>query len=1322
MRRIKKCMSAVTAAALILTALPVSSPMTARAEGPAAADATVNLSFVDASVFHDTDGDGLGEFEGWGTSLCWWANRLGYDETLTTAAAKAFYSPEGLNMNIGRYNVGGGDLVGETPTVEPNEKAVVYDLSSDYGYEGSSGKKDQIDFKDIVYSDSDADFGFTKGKNVGTVEALNYINELGAEAGDGANVSYTVNVEEAGQYTIKLLLTLTGTNKRAAAIKVNDTDHVADYGTVNKGLIAQGKVGQTTHNLFCVAFSNVSLKAGDNTVLFGGNGEQADGGDSWGLDFIKMLVVKSGEEGVLPETPEFLHPEHIKRSDSAVPGYWKDVTKMDLSKKSLAEYQKEFARADETSGYAWNYDWKADQRQWNVLQAAMEEHGGSDFLAEAFSNSPPYFMTNSGCSSGATDSSKNNLREDCYKAFAGYMADVIVHWAEVKASGANDGVYFMSATPMNEPYTSYWGANSAKQEGCHFDQGDSESNMIIAFYEELQAKADTMSDGPAKDAVKNIIISGTDETSIDTQIDSYKKLSDEAKSVIQRIDTHTYGGSKRTELKELAMEEGKNLWMSEIDGSNLAGTKAGEMAPGLGLAQRIMTDLNGLKSSAWILWNAIDINIDSNNEFDANSLEELKTKKNDDGTIMYDPDRFDELKYGFWGIAIADHDKKELIKTRKYYAYGQFSKFIRPGYTIIESDNGQSVAAYDPKGDQAVVVALNTSSDDKTWKFNFDKFKTIGSSITAIRTSGTSEAGENWKDVTSEAAITVNTEEKYFTSALKGNSITTFIIQDVVADKESIKEEKLLKDLTAEEEKLTGKIKTEIIANLQGEEILLSSSMVTGTEPWKDSNGNNGGNTVDKVVDNKLDTFFDGEANGWVQIDLGESKKIGALGYAPRKGSGFADRIVNASFYGSNDEGDEKSWTKLYTITSEAQEDKITTAAPYYETLNQSYRYIRYEGSGSCNVAELKVYSQGDSFTYVELPEEAAGWVAYCQKTLDPNGDYSKVKRAAFESAAADVVNLSAAASEVQKKQAVNALLNAYFALKESSSAEDPLEQTISGPQTSYTKTEGDAAFRLNAVTNGNGALSYSSSNPEVADVSQEGLVTIKKAGTAKITIKAAATAEYGEASFTLTVTVNPKKTDNGTPDDGKQDTAKAEQIISVKSAYTKTYGNKAFNLGAKLAAGNGALSYTSSNSKVAAVSGAGKVTLKAPGYAVITITAAATDKYKEATAAVELKVRPKKVKISSVKSQTGKKLKASWKKDATVTGYEIQASLTKNFKKVAKKATVKKAKTVSTTLKGLKKGKKYYVRVRAYKTVKINGKSEKLYSAWTVKISKKVK
>lgn len=48
--------------------------------------------------------------EGWGVSLCWWANMCGrYDDQHIDSLITWLVSPEGLNYNIFRYNIGGGD-------------------------------------------------------------------------------------------------------------------------------------------------------------------------------------------------------------------------------------------------------------------------------------------------------------------------------------------------------------------------------------------------------------------------------------------------------------------------------------------------------------------------------------------------------------------------------------------------------------------------------------------------------------------------------------------------------------------------------------------------------------------------------------------------------------------------------------------------------------------------------------------------------------------------------------------------------------------------------------------------------------------------------------------------------------------------------------------------------------------------------------------------------------------------------------------------------------------------------------------------------------
>lgn len=88
---------------------------------------------------------------------------------------------------------------------------------------------------------------------------------------------------------------------------------------------------------------------------------------------------------------------------------------------------------------------------------------------------------------------------------------------------------------------------------------------------------------------------------------------------------------------------------------------------------------------------------------------------------------------------------------------------------------------------------------------------------------------------------------------------------------------------------------------------------------------------------------------------------------------------------------------------------------------------------------------------------------------------------------------------------------------------------------------------------------------------------------------------------------------------------------------------------------------------------------------------------------------QPKGVSLVSVTNQKGKKLKVTWNKNTAATGYEVQYSTSGKFKN-AKKVKIKKATTTSTTISKLKKGKKYYVRIRTYKTV--SGKT--YYSAWS--------
>lgn len=118
-----------------------------------------------------------------------------------------------------------------------------------------------------------------------------------------------------------------------------------------------------------------------------------------------------------------------------------------------------------------------------------------------------------------------------------------------------------------------------------------------------------------------------------------------------------------------------------------------------------------------------------------------------------------------------------------------------------------------------------------------------------------------------------------------------------------------------------------------------------------------------------------------------------------------------------------------------------------------------------------------------------------------------------------------------------------------------------------------------------------------------------------------------------------------------------------------------------------------------------------------------ATEATKPAATTEATKPAVKPVKKVTVKKQTAKvkagkkKLTVTWKKDKNVSGYQIKIATKKNFKG-AKTYTVKSYKTYKKVIKKLKANKKYFVKVRAYKTV---GKS-KIYGAYSAVRSCKVK
>ena len=190
----------------------------------------------------------------------------------------------------------------------------------------------------------------------------------------------------------------------------------------------------------------------------------------------------------------------------------------------------------------------------------------------------------------------------------------------------------------------------------------------------------------------------------------------------------------------------------------------------------------------------------------------------------------------------------------------------------------------------------------------------------------------------------------------------------------------------------------------------------------------------------------------------------------------------------------------------------------------------------------------------------------------------------------------------------------------------------------------------------------------------------------------------------------NQKKDDNQNTSDSKKpqnssttNNLKKQKITKVSSAYKKSVG-QSFTLKPKA---KGKITYKTGNKKVATVNSKGKVTVKGTGKATITVTAKATSTYSKSVKKITVYGVPKKPEMKKLTAGK-KKFTVQWKKDKKADGYQVQYSTDKKFKKNVKSVNVSKTST-KATVKKLKKGKTYWVRMHSYK--KINGK--KYYSGW---------
>jgi len=324
------------------------------------------------------------------------------------------------------------------------------------------------------------------------------------------------------------------------------------------------------------------------------------------------------------------------------------------------------------------YDWTADKGQRTIMLKIRDKR--PDVILEAFSNSPPYWMTYSGCAAGNVDPMQDNLKPEYYEAFCDYLLEVCKHYKE------QYNINFKTLEPFNESTSNYWGYLGS-QEGCHFEP-ETQMKIIRLLYPKLKASN------------LNTILSVSDETNIASFI-RVLKIYQSAGDILDKVgqlNTHTYSGTneERAEAYDLSTKTGLPFWQSETGPS---GGNRSSFQTNLGLTQKLFNDMRIMKPQAWLDWQLME----ENNEI--------------------------------WCLMKCNFSSQEYEIVKNFYVRMQITRFFKQGYTIIDTDNEESLAAINPEKTELVVALLNNSDQPKSYNLNISSSVKLGKKVKAYRTS-----------------------------------------------------------------------------------------------------------------------------------------------------------------------------------------------------------------------------------------------------------------------------------------------------------------------------------------------------------------------------------------------------------------------------------------------------------------------------------------------------------------------------------------------------------------------------------------------------------
>lgn len=317
------------------------------------------------------------------------------------------------------------------------------------------------------------------------------------------------------------------------------------------------------------------------------------------------------------------------------------------SKKGV--YWDENRRASSFETAPFIYDWNRDKNAVWFLKKAVEL-GVEEVVF--FCNSPLERLTINGMAQ-VTKGEKSNLDPKQYADFATYVLDVTEHFVE-------EGIPVRFVSPINEPQWDWYEG----QEGCHYEPGKI-AGVYRAFLTELSSRP----------ALKDVELSGPESGEWGGNTISYVSalLNDSVLSEhFTTIDNHSYWSDKASKesfkrwmnANHPEVKLRSSEWCEMVNGSDVT------MDSAIHLAQVLAEDLTVLDVVSWQNWVAVA------------------------------PGGYRD------GLIYVNTEKKLFNPTKRLWGYGNYSRYIKPGYQRIGVETTKEGETFSP------VVFTGTNSDN----------------------------------------------------------------------------------------------------------------------------------------------------------------------------------------------------------------------------------------------------------------------------------------------------------------------------------------------------------------------------------------------------------------------------------------------------------------------------------------------------------------------------------------------------------------------------------------------------------------------------------